>query len=135
LYQETFHITTAADFITHETADETNIQRHADDEGDGPDPDDLHFDMTSGPGSVWNREVLYLLLEKLREEEEEDAEIPNRTDAYLMNLLSNRFTAVQRPWKQAQKGETSSGALETTQEVAKRVHASTLAARTDRKRT
>jgi hypothetical protein len=78
--------------------------------------------MTRGPETVWNKEALGMLLDMLREEEEEDDSIPRRSDDYLMTILSNRFTALQRPWKKSQKRKKSDGKMETPDETAERVY-------------
>jgi hypothetical protein len=78
--------------------------------------------MTRGPETVWNKEALGMLLDMLREEEEEDDSIPRRSDDYLMIILSNRLTALQRPWKKSQKRKKSDGKMETPEENATRVY-------------
>lgn len=88
---------------------------YVEDIGDGPDPEDLHFEMTCGPDSVWNRRVLELLLEKLKEEDGD--ELPERSDAYWLDIMAKRFTSLRTPWTKAQRRITSSGELETPEEV------------------
>jgi len=78
--------------------------------------------MTRGPETEWNKEALGMLLDMLREEEEEEDGIPRRSDDYLMTILSNRFTALQRPWKKSQSRKKSDGEMETPVETAKRVY-------------
>jgi hypothetical protein len=106
-----------------------DVQDYCEDRGDGPDPDDLHFDMANGPDSVWNKAVLERLLEKLREEN--DNEFPQRSDAYWINILGDRFTNLRPPWNKGQRRMKPSGELETPEELEERV---TQSAQLDKKR-
>jgi len=121
VYENTFGIKGAKGYIAHETANEEDIQKHREG-GDGPNPKDLHFDMTRKPDSEWNEAVLEVLLKTLREEEVDDDSIPCRSDAYLLEMLSNRFIVVQRAWKEGQSRKTPSSPKEKQKQTVKRVH-------------
>jgi len=106
----------------HQSANESDVQDYANDMVDGPNPEDLHFDMTTGPDSVWNRRVLELLLEKLKEEDGDM--LPARSDAYWIDLLAKRFINLWTPWNKGQRKMKPSGELETPEEVEDRLSTS-----------
>jgi hypothetical protein len=118
-FREVFDIASDRDFISHETANPTDINDYLQDIGDGPDPEDLHFDMISGPDSVWNRRMLQLLLEKLKEEDRDD--LPERSDEYWIDLMAKRFTNLQPTWRKGQRRMKPCGGMESAEEVQNRV--------------
>jgi hypothetical protein len=120
LFRETFGIKTDKQFTSHESASEESVQAYADGIGDGPDADDLHFHMEHGPENVWNKEVLKLLLQQLKERIEDEEEIlrgPTPSDAYWMSIFENKYSNVRRDWRAGVKRMTSEGRLETLGEI------------------
>jgi hypothetical protein len=89
------------------------------DGGDGPDPDDLHFEMESGPDTMWNRRVLEILLERLKETSGEA--LPERSDEYWVELLGKRYANMRMPWQEAQPRMMISGELENDTELQSRM--------------
>jgi hypothetical protein len=120
VYENTFGIKGVKGYIAHKTANEEDIQKHRE-RGDGPNPKDIHFDMTRKQDSEWNEAALEVLLKTLREEEVDDNSIPRRSDAYLLEMLSNRFVVIQRAWKEGQSRKTPSAPKEKPKQMVKRV--------------
>jgi hypothetical protein len=118
-YREVFDIRSGMDFMDHKSANESDVRDYAKDMEDGPNPEDLHFDMTTGPDSVWNRRVLELLLEKLKEDNSDT--LPARSDAYWIDLLAKRFINLRTSWNKGQRKMKPSGELETPEEVEDRL--------------
>ena len=75
-FKDTFEVDGDKAFINHVSASVEMAQAYADGTGDAPDADDLHFHMEEGPENVWNKKVLELLLQGLKQRIE-DAEEPN----------------------------------------------------------
>jgi hypothetical protein len=81
------------DFIAHETAS-PNLVRQSKEGRPGPDPEVLHFDMRFGPGSdsEWNREVIHILLLKLKATRTEERwRLPSQSDEYYTGLLKEKY--------------------------------------------
>lgn len=90
-------------------------------EGDGPDPENLCFEMTGPKDSAWNQRVVDLLLKKFREvEKEEDWSIPDRSDVYVKNLIQEKFKRIRTIWRKAQLRTKESGELEDEEEWERR---------------
>ena len=68
---------------------------------DGPNVDDLRFDMRADASSEWNQTVFWMLLEALNAEKA-DWGLPDMPDAYFMDLISEKFLRVRTYWRSAQ---------------------------------
>lgn len=112
------------DFIAHKTARPEDIVRYNAGDGNGPNPEDLHFDMRSGPESPWNTEVMEILLEKLKKKKQtENWSLPEQPDAYFRTLLQDKYKRARERWKTAQPRITDMNVPETSEQVEKRMAA------------
>jgi hypothetical protein len=125
LFRETFGIKYDHHFVNHESVSEETVQDYADELGDGPDDDNLHFHVEKGHENVWNKEVLKLLLQKLNaslDDEEESLRGPTPSDAYWMELLENKYDTLRKEWKAGMKRKKADGSYETDNDVRVRWH-------------
>ena len=90
--------------------------------GAGPDKHNLRFDMASGPKSQWNRAVLMILMKKLKKAcKESRLRVPDRSEAYYLDILTDRYKRARSAWRRAQLKVTEADALETPAEVEERL--------------
>jgi hypothetical protein len=109
------------DFAMYNTAPPAIIQAYNDGDGNGPDPDHLQLDMAGGAESQWNKAALGILLEKLKETRRAERwPLPDRSDSYLADLIRERYKRAAAVWQSSQR-KTSSGTLETWEQVEKRL--------------
>lgn len=87
---------------------------------DGPNVDDLRFDMRADASSEWNQTVFRMLLEALNAEKA-DWGLPDMPDAYFMDLISEKFLRVRTYWRSAQRKVKDDGEMETWDEVESRL--------------
>ena len=117
-----FAINQDDDFAMYNSAPPAIIQAYNDGDGNGPDPDDLQLDMTGGAESQWNKAALGILLEKFKETRRAERwPLPDRSDSYLADLIRERYKRAAAVWKNSQRRTTSSGRLETWEQVENRL--------------
>ena len=108
--------------MNHETASPARVKDHKDADGAGPNPDDLHWDMRTGPDSLWNAEVIDILFMKLEDKIDKDKpHLPSQSKGYLLELLEEKYRWVNAVWKRAQPKKTEKNLDETPQDVEQRV--------------
>ena len=117
-----FDINQDDDFTMYNSASPAIIQAYNDGDGNGPDPDHLQLDMAGGAESQWNKEALGILLEKFKETRRAERwPLPDRSDSYLADLIRERYKRAAAVWQNSQRRKTSSGTLETWEQVEKRL--------------
>jgi hypothetical protein len=122
LYRKEFHVKQDDDFAMHNSTLPEIARAYNEGEGDGPDSDDLHIDMIGGVNSKWNKEVLHILLAKLKHTRKvEKWALPKRSDSYFAELLKDRYKRAVNVWQRSQRGTNGSGELETWDEVEQRL--------------
>lgn len=94
--------------------------QYAQGEGDGPDADDLHLDMSGALDSKWNNAACTILVAKLQAMQVE-RRLPERSNEYLENLVEDRFKRLFPVWKGAQTQQTATGKWETPEDVERRM--------------
>lgn len=110
------------DFASHEPVSAQALERFEVDPQDGPDLDDLHFDVAKGMRSQWNKTALQLIQLRLGEELYEDGDdVPERSEQYLAKLIQERFQRLVVVWKNAQPLPNAGGEMESYEAVEKRM--------------
>ena len=75
-------------FAMYNSAPPAIIQAYNYGDGNGPDPDHLQLDMTSGAELQWNKAVLGILLEKFQENRRAEWwPLPDRSNSYIADLI------------------------------------------------
>jgi hypothetical protein len=117
-----FDIAQDDDFAMYNTVPPEIVEAYNKGEGNAPDPNKLQLDMIGGPDSQWNKTVLGLLLEKFKDAREtENWQLPDRSDKYLADLIRERYKRVATIWKNSQRRKTTTGELETWDQVEQRL--------------
>lgn len=124
LFQSSFDIGQDRDVITKETANRASVDAYNEsgDAMDGPNPLDLKFDMLGSSDSLWNRRVMEILREKFRDlDDEENWELPPRSNLYIDEIILDRFNRIRSIWRAGQLRVKENGELETETEWEERV--------------
>jgi hypothetical protein len=99
LFEKVFGVKQDNDFAMYNTASPAIIQAYNNGNGNGPDPDHLQLDMAGGAESQWNKVVLGILLEKLKETRRAERwPLPDRSDSYLADLIRERYKRAAAVW-------------------------------------
>jgi hypothetical protein len=125
LFKDVFGISRDEDFADHKTASPEQVKAFVDDTANGPDPEDLHFDMNGLCSNAWNRRVIAALAEKFEEKRRsrpKHLRIPERPVEYVEELLTERFKRCKGHWTDRQAQFTDTGIKETQEEVEIRVN-------------
>lgn len=104
----------------NDTADIVDVQNYRDNQGDGPNSENLRLDLLGGSKSIWNQRVFQILLEKLKEEVK-NAQLPKKSDAYFLMMFHERFKRLSDVWRKAQPRTAPDGAEETLEGVEARM--------------
>ena len=107
--------------MTHEPADAGDVHEYEYEDGAGPDPFNLAFDLTRNYSVPWNTAILDLLLRELQEQCIEEQWEVRRSDHYIMEILKDRYKRLRTVWLKAQPKLTSRGVLETPTETEARL--------------
>jgi hypothetical protein len=105
LFKEKFNVDKDEEFALHVPPSRSDIEAF-EEEGDagttdGPDPDNMKFDMEGGTTSLWNKKIFSYLVEQLSERCE-DALLPDVSRKYIEYLVTEKYTRCRGYWQQAQ---------------------------------
>lgn len=108
------------DYVLLEPASKENIARHAADETQGPDPNNLLIDMAGKISSKWNKKLASVLKDAFRAHISEGTawkDLPHRSDAYWEDLAVDHITRARTAWNEAQPRMKEDGAVESLDDV------------------
>ncbi|KAI9464877.1 hypothetical protein HD554DRAFT_2174942 [Boletus coccyginus] len=117
LFRDKFGITQDADVITHAPAAAADVHAYEYEDGTGPDWDALVFDLTRSYTSLWNSNVLEMLLRELQQCCEQEKWPVTKPDNYIREALKNRYKKLRTTWLKAQPKLTRHGVLESPTEA------------------
>jgi hypothetical protein len=121
VFKDALEINQDDDIVNHHAADPDKVQGHNQGWGPGPDDNDIRFDMNGGLKSEWNNAVFRLLLNRSLELKKDD-NLPERSEAYIKDLIEERFKRLRILWKACQPRATDSGKPETRDELEDRIN-------------
>ena len=117
-FHEILGIDEDEDFAEHEPISTEALAQFAADPANGPNLADLHFDMTNGMWSKWNKAALGLMQIKFCAKLSEDYDsVPARSSQYFEQLIWERFQRLVGVWKHTQPQMTASGELESNEAI------------------
>jgi len=117
LFKNVFKITQDTDFITHIPAFADDIHAFEYEDGPGPDPDNLAFNLVHGATSLWNSAVLEILLCKFQKCLLVEKWLVTKPDNYIRVDLQNQYKKLHTMWLREQHKLTCNGVLETRVKV------------------
>jgi hypothetical protein len=95
LFKEVFRVKNDDDFIGKPTADPNHVKLFELYGQPAPNPSDPVFDFRNGPRTTWNKEVINILVWKLRNE-------MTSSEAYLTELVEERYGRARASWGRGQ---------------------------------
>lgn len=116
LFKDAFNISQDDDFIAHDAPSQEDIYAYEHEDGPGPDLKNLAFDLKNGSKTPWNSKIIDLLLGELWRRGNTEG-WPSRSEAYLREIIQDRYRRLRTVWKAAQPKITGKGAPETPAEV------------------
>jgi hypothetical protein len=96
--------------------------------GQGPDEDDLHFDMAGPTTNAWNGAVFAILFDLFEEQRQTgpvQLRLPPRPKGYVTKMLVDRFRRCRSYWKAARPKLSEAGGMETPDELKTRLTSQT----------
>ncbi|KAF8226419.1 hypothetical protein L208DRAFT_1301931, partial [Tricholoma matsutake] len=85
--------------------------------GEGPDEENLQLDMRDKKPSRWNERVGQILLDKLLLTKSDGwADLPERSEAYFLNMITEKVDHARGYWRKAQLKIKDDSKVETLQE-------------------
>lgn len=121
LFKDVFEIAQDTDFIIHEPAGREEVYSYEYEDGPGPNPKNLTFDLKNGSKTPWNSKIIDLLLEEIQKRCNEEQWPFRRSEAYFREILHDRYKRLRTIWTAAQPKVTAKGILETPVEVEQRL--------------
>jgi hypothetical protein len=109
------------DFALHDCPPSEAICAYSRGHGEGPDEGHLQLDMRGKKPSKWNEMVAQILLDKLLLTKEEWADLPERSDAYFLDIIMEKIDRARGYWKRAWPKIKDDGEVETLEEVEERM--------------
>ncbi|KAG1901803.1 uncharacterized protein F5891DRAFT_915580, partial [Suillus fuscotomentosus] len=120
LFHMVFHFVKDDEYMLHITASHEAISSFTHGPGTGPDPLDLHWDMTTTHNSKWNKKVIDILCSQYTSMYQKD-QLPSRSCQSIICDIRKKFSQCRNFWRKAQPHMLSNGTRETMQEVGDRL--------------
>jgi hypothetical protein len=124
LIKGAFGISVDAEAIQLSTADIGSVMAYNESglEEDGPNFDDLQIDMLGSIDAVWNKRVIVVILDKVRElEGGEDWFLPYRSDDYIKDMIKDKVERIRGEWRAVQPLVMPNGDVETDEQWETRI--------------
>ncbi|KAG6375694.1 hypothetical protein JVT61DRAFT_3268 [Boletus reticuloceps] len=121
LFKDEFGIMQDVDFVAHQPASLDDVQAYEHEDGPGPDPEQLAFDLSQGYNSPWNSSILESLLREFQARCKDESWPVKKSDNYVRQALRNRYKRLRTTWLRGQPRLTSNGIVETPAEVEERM--------------
>ncbi|KAI5990353.1 hypothetical protein EDC04DRAFT_2541385, partial [Pisolithus marmoratus] len=121
LFKEKFDFTQDMEFILCACADSDDVSSYQYEDGPGPDLATPLFDLRHNAKSAWNSAVIDILAQELKSKCTKEAWLITRSDAYLRDMIVDRYKRLRTTWKNAQPRLTDIGTLETPAETEARL--------------
>ncbi|KAG1851069.1 hypothetical protein DFJ58DRAFT_729049 [Suillus subalutaceus] len=115
-----FHFAKDDEYMLHVSASSEAISCFTHGLGMGPDPLELHWDMTTTHNSKWNQRVIDILCSQYTCTFETN-QLASRSPQSIKNDITKKFNQCRNSWRKAQPRVLSDGTCETMQEVGDRL--------------
>ncbi|KIK29699.1 hypothetical protein PISMIDRAFT_6495 [Pisolithus microcarpus 441] len=121
LFKEKFGYTQDVEFIMCASADSDDVRSYQYEDSPGPDLVSPLFDLRHNAKSPWNSAIIDTLTQNLQGKCAEENWPTPRSDAYLREMIVDRYKRLRVTWKNAQPQLTDMGTLETPAETEARL--------------
>ena len=119
IFEEKFQVRHDEDYTLHDPPTHQEVNNYALERGPGPDPKKLRIDMQGKINSIWNIQVVEILLAELKKKDWDG--LPQRSEAYLADLIEGKLERVRTHWRNAQPRFKETGEVETMADVESRM--------------
>ena len=119
IFEEKFQVRHDEDYTLHDPPTQQEINNYALGRGPGPNPEDLQIDMKGKINSIWNIQVVEILLAELKKKDWDG--LLQRSEAYLVDLIEGKLERVRTRWRNAQPRFKETGEVETIADVESRM--------------
>jgi hypothetical protein len=119
IFEEKFQVRQDEDYTLHDLPTPQEVNDYALGRGPGPSPEDLRIDMKGKINSIWNIQIVEILLAELKKKDKDG--LPQRSEAYLADLIEGKLERVRTRWRNAQPRLKETGGVETITEVESRM--------------
>lgn len=120
LFYTTFDFAKDDEYMLHVTASCEAISSFTHGLGTGPDPLELHWDMTTTHNSKWNQKVIDILCSQYTSMFEKN-QLASRSRQSIIHDITKKFNQCRNSWRKAQPRMFNNGTRETMQEVEDRL--------------
>ena len=122
--REKFSIENSEDWALHEAATSEQVRKYDLEGTGGPDLENLQIDMRGKLSSHWNQAAADLLLDLVVERKKKEAwsALPERSDAYFLELVTEQLERARTAWRNAQPRVKEDGDVEELDEVERRMN-------------
>jgi hypothetical protein len=124
VFRRVFGVRQDEDFMQHRSATLQQVHDFTNGNGEGPNRDDLHFDMVGPVGNAWNQRVARIVVENFNDYRlslPQPLRVEHRPDEYLERLVYEKLAQCRRYWNMARPQRTSDGTMETVENVQARI--------------
>ncbi|KAI6112752.1 hypothetical protein F5141DRAFT_1214046 [Pisolithus sp. B1] len=112
LFKEKLGITQDIDFITHVSANASDVHAYKYKDGPSPDTDNVAFNLTWNHSSPWNSFILSFLLHELQACCAQEAWPIRKDDDYIEEVLHEHYKRLRTLWRNAQPKLMAKGLIE-----------------------
>jgi hypothetical protein len=119
VFEEKFQVCQDEDYTLHDPPTPQEVHQYALKRGPGPNPEALRIDMKGKINSIWNLQVIEILLAELKTKDWDG--LPQRSEAYLADLIEGKLERVRTCWRNAQPKFKETGEVETITDVESRM--------------
>ncbi|KAG1728475.1 hypothetical protein EDD22DRAFT_745823, partial [Suillus occidentalis] len=101
VFKDNFKISQDSDFIVHQPASHEDVYSYQHEDGQGPDPQNLVFDLANRSRTPWNAKIIDLLLKELQKRCAQEGWPFQRSDVYYKAILEECYKRLRTVWKAA----------------------------------
>jgi hypothetical protein len=120
LFYTAFHFAKDDEYMLHVTVSSEAISCFTQGLGTGPDPLELHWDMTTTHNSKWNQRVIDILCSQYTCTFETN-QLATRSPQSIKNDITKKFNQCRSSWRRAQPRVLDDGTRETMKDVGDRL--------------
>ncbi|KAG2739767.1 hypothetical protein P692DRAFT_20754691 [Suillus brevipes Sb2] len=120
LFYTAFHFAKDDEYMLHVTASSEAISCFTQGLGTGPDPLELHWDITTTHNSKWNQRVIDILCSQYTCTFETN-QLATRSPQSIKSDITKKFNQCRSSWRRAQPRVLDDGTRETMKEVGDRL--------------
>ena len=127
-FKAKFEIENDDEIVKHIPACDEELEEFLGDDTKGPNPDELHIDGRHKISSKWNKAVVQIMVDAVRDLKKKDGEdkkkfesLSERSNDYIEELVVQRLERLRGIWRKAQPKVKENGEVEAASEIEERM--------------